>query len=185
MPFEFQRLEIPEVVLIRPRVFADERGFFMETFKLSDFERFGIKEHFVQDNHSSSIRGVLRGLHYQSEPRAQGKLVRCVRGRIFDVAVDLREGSPTFGRWVGVELSEENRDMLYVPAAFAHGFVVTSERAEVIYKCTEEYSPENDRGIIWNDPHLGIRWPVRNPLLSAKDMANPPFREAEKFPYRA
>lgn len=136
MPFRFQRLEIPEVILVEPVLFCDERGFFMETYKFSDFSAFGIKERFVQDNHSRSIKGVLRGLHYQNPPRAQGKLVRVIRGEVFDVAVDIRKGSPTYGRWVGVVLSEENKLMLYVPPGFAHGFCVLSEVTEVVYKCT-------------------------------------------------
>lgn len=183
MPFNFKRLAIPEVILVEPKVFPDGRGFFMESYKHSDFRSFGIGEHFVQDNHSMSSQGVLRGLHYQLNPNAQGKLVRCIRGAIFDVAVDIREGSPTFGRWVGVELSEENRYMLYIPPDFAHGFVVLSEMAEIIYKCTKEYSPENERGIIWNDPAIGIDWPVKEPILSGKDKSNPRLRATEKTSY--
>ncbi|MCQ6254061.1 dTDP-4-dehydrorhamnose 3,5-epimerase [Methanocaldococcus sp.] len=179
MPFKFRRLEIPEVILIEPIVFEDERGFFMETYKYSEFSKFGIKEIFVQDNHSKSKKGVLRGLHYQKNPNAQGKLVRCIRGEIFDVAVDIRKGSPTFGKWVGVILSEENKKMLYIPKGFAHGFCVLSEEAEVIYKCTAEYSPEDDRGIIWNDKDIGIDWPIKNPILSEKDKKHPPLREAD------
>lgn len=179
MPFEFTPLTLPEVVLVRPKIFSDDRGFFVELYKHSEFVRAGIAEHFVQDNYSQSRSGVLRGLHYQKNPKAQGKLVRCVKGNIFDVAVDLRKKSPTYGKWVGVELSEENNRMLYVPPAFAHGFVVLSDGAEVLYKCTEEYSPADDRGIIWNDPELSIAWPVKEPLLSGKDKTHPLLRDAD------
>jgi len=151
----------------------------METYKYSDFAKMGIKEHFVQDNYSKSVKGVLRGLHFQKNPNAQGKLVQCLKGKIFDAAVDIRKGSPTFGNWVSVELSEENNLMLYVPPAFAHGFVVLSEAADVIYKCTKEYSPEDDRGIIWNDPDINIRWPINDPLLSGKDRGHPALRDAD------
>src|SRR5271169_1124185 len=150
MPFTFKRLSLHEVVLITPDIFGDARGFFMEVYKHSDFAREGIPEYFVQDNHSKSAQFVLRGLHYQKDPAAQGKLVRCLKGRIFDVAVDIRKGSPTYGKWTGIELSEDNRQMLYIPPAFAHGFLTLSSTAEMIYKCTKEYSPEHDRGIIWN-----------------------------------
>lgn len=178
MPFEFIRLDIPDVVLIKPKVFQDERGFFLESFKYSDFAKEGVGPKFLQDNHSRSKRGVLRGLHYQLNPKAQGKLVRCVRGRIWDVAVDIRRGSPHFGRWVAAELSEENKYMLYIPEGFAHGFVAL-EDSDVLYKCTSEYDPALDRGIIWNDPDIGIPWPVKDPLLSAKDSKLPRLRDAE------
>lgn len=173
MPFRFKRLEIEDVVLIEPVVFPDGRGFFMETYKQSEFSAFGIRERFVQDNHSSSAKGVLRGLHYQREPMAQGKLIRCIQGAIFDVAVDIRRDSPSFGRWISVELSAENRLMLYVPPGFAHGFMVLSEMAEILYKCTREYSPQDEEGIIWNDPDISIVWPLANPVLSVKDMGYP------------
>lgn len=179
MPFQFIRLEIPEIVLIKPKVFIDDRGFFLETYKYSEFASFGIKERFVQDNHSKSSRNVLRGLHFQSHPKAQGKLIRCIRGRIWDVGVDIRKGSPTFGKWVGVELSEDNFIMLYIPAGFAHGFCVLSDEAEVQYKCTEEYSPELDNGIIWNDPEININWPVKEPILSVKDSKLPYLKNAD------
>lgn len=179
MPFEFKRLEIPEIIVIRPRVFEDGRGFFLETYKHSDFSGMGINENFVQDNHSKSEKGVLRGLHYQKEPAAQGKLVRCVKGKIFDVAVDIRKGSPTFGKWAGIELSGDNHTMIYIPPGFAHGFLVLSEYAEIIYKCTKEYSPPDDRGIIWNDPEINIGWPVKEPLLSEKDKKHPGLRNAD------
>lgn len=185
MPFRFTRLEIPEVVLIEPAVFPDERGFFMEAYKYSEFAAFGISERFRQDNHSRSRKGVLRGLHYQNPPKAQGKLVRAVAGEIFDVAVDIRKGSPTYGRWVGATLSAENKAMLYIPAGFAHGFCVLSEAAEVLYKTTEEYAPECEAGIIWNDPEIGIRWPVEDPIISPKDARWPPLKEAVNgFTYR-
>lgn len=178
MPFRFQRLEIPEVVLIEPRVFWDERGFFMETYKLSDFAAFGINEKFVQDNHSRSIRGVLRGLHYQNPPKAQGKLVRVLAGEIFDVAVDIRKGSPTYGKWVGIKLSAENKRMLYIPPGFAHGFCVLSDVAEVLYKTTAEYDPSCEAGIIWNDPDIGIDWPIKTPIISPKDASWPNLANA-------
>lgn len=184
MPFEFIRLEIPDVILIKPKVFEDERGFFLEFFKYSDFKQAGINCNFVQDNHSKSKKGVLRGLHYQLEPKAQGKLVRCIKGKIWDVAVDIRKGSPTFGKWVAVELTEENKWMLWIPPGFAHGFVAL-EDCEIIYKCTEEYAPELDRGIIWNDPDIAISWPVENPILSQKDSKLPRLKDAEiNFEYR-
>ncbi len=169
MPFDFKQLSIPDVILIEPRVLTDERGFFMETYKYSDFAKMGIREKFVQDNHSMSIKSVLRGLHYQENPKAQGKLVRCLKGRIFDVAVDIRSSSHSYTQWVGIELSEENHSMLYIPAGFAHGFLVLSQMAEVVYKCTEEYSPEHDSGIIWNDPKININWPISDPIISEKD----------------
>lgn len=185
MNFEFIKLEIPEVVLIKPKVFEDARGFFMETFKASAFTKAGISYPFVQDNHSKSKKGVLRGLHYQLEPKAQGKLVRCIRGKIWDVAVDIRKGSPTFGKWVAVELSEENKYMLWIPPGFAHGFLAL-EDCEIIYKCTEEYAPELDRGIIWNDPDIAIPWPIDNPILSPKDAKLPRLKDAEiNFEYRS
>lgn len=179
MPFEFKTFERPGPVLVRPQVFGDDRGYFMELYKHSDFIKAGISEHLVQDNYSRSSKGVLRGLHYQKAPRSQGKLVMCLKGRIFDVAVDVRKGSPYFGKWVGVELSEENRFMLYVPPGFAHGFQVMSDAAEVMYKCTDEYSSKDDRGIIWNDPHIAITWPVANPVLSGKDRNHPQLQEAD------
>lgn len=185
MPFNFKRLAIPDVILIEPTVFPDERGFFMETYKYSEFAALGIKEHFIQDNHSRSTKGVLRGLHYQNPPKVQGKLVRVVVGEVFDVAVDLRKGSPTYGKCVGITLSGENKRMLYIPPGFAHGFCVLSEEAELVYKVTEEYSPEHDAGIIWNDPEMGILWPIEKPIVSTKDAGLPLLREAESdFVYR-
>jgi dTDP-4-dehydrorhamnose 3,5-epimerase len=170
MSFEFKKLEIPDVILIKTKVFEDERGFFMETYKKEDFEKkAGIKGEFIQDNHSKSQFGVLRGLHFQREPYTQAKIVRCVKGEIYDVAVDLRKNSPTFGRYVSVELSEENKFMVYVPKGFAHGFLVLSENAEVIYKVDNVYAPGYETGLIWNDEDIGIKWPVDNPIISQKD----------------
>ncbi|HJH27261.1 MAG TPA: dTDP-4-dehydrorhamnose 3,5-epimerase [Methanophagales archaeon] len=169
MPFEFKRLEIRDVTLIKPKVFGDERGFFMETYKKEDFERAGIKGEFVQDNYSKSERGVLRGLHFQKEPYAQAKIVRCIRGEIYDVAVDLRRDSQAFGRYVGVNLSEENKYQLYVPKGFAHGFLVLSKSAEVFYKVDNVYAPDYEGGLIWNDSEVNIKWPNDNPVLLEKD----------------
>lgn len=180
MPFEFKRLDIPDVILIKPKVFNDGRGFFMETYKKPDFERAGIKWEFVQDNHSKSKYGVLRGLHFQREPYAQAKIVRCIRGVIYDVAVDLRKDSPTFGKWVGIVLSEHNKWQLYIPRGFAHGFVVLSDVAEVVYKVDNVYAPDYEGGIIWNDQDIGIDWPIDNPILSEKDKNWPTLRKAIK-----
>ena len=179
---KFLATEIPGVLVVEPKVFADDRGFFLETYHAARFRDGGIGDTFVQDNHSRSSRGVLRGLHYQ-EPNPQGKLVRAIVGTIFDVAVDIRRGSPTFGKWVGVELTAENKKQLWVPPGLAHGFYVVSEVAEVIYKCTTFYDPPSDRGIAWNDPEIGIDWPFDGePILSAKDAAAPRLVEAETLP---
>ena len=175
MPFTFEKTDIPDVIIVTPRVFEDERGLFFETYKRSEFAAAGIKDDFLQDNHSFSTKGVIRGLHYQKSPAAQGKLVRAVTGMIFDVAVDIRKGSPTFGKWVSVELSRDNRRMLYIPAGFAHGFAALTDHVEVTYKVTSEYSAQHEAGILWNDPEIGINWPVSSPLLSAKDLANTPL----------
>lgn len=181
MPFDFEKLYLPEVVLIKPKIFTDERGFFLEIFKQSEFKGFGIETLFIQGNMSFSKKGVLRGLHYQKHPKAQGKLVTCVRGEIFDVAVDIRKGSPTFGKWVSVILSEKTKNMLWIPEGFAHGFLVLSEYAEVLYLVTgSEYVPQYEGGIIWNDPNIGINWPLRDvgePILSQKDKALPKLSE--------
>jgi dTDP-4-dehydrorhamnose 3,5-epimerase len=179
VPFDFRPLALSGIVLIEPRIFKDGRGRFLETYKHSDFLKAGIPEHFVQDNFSVSTAGVLRGLHYQKQPKAQGKLVRCMKGRILDIGLDIRKGSPTYGTWVMEELSGENNRMLYIPPGFAHGFLTMSDAAEVLYKCTEEYSPDLDRGVLWNDPDIGIPWPVREPLLSDKDAALPVLRDAD------
>ena len=179
MPFKFRTLDIPEVILVEPQRFADDRGFFMETYKASEFAAYGMPATFVQDNLSYSSQAVLRGLHYQLQPKAQGKLVAALTGRIFDVAVDIRRGSPTFGQWVGQELSDESGCLLYVPPGFAHGFCVLSSAAHVLYKVTAEYAPELDRGILWNDPQIGIAWPIADPVLSTKDAALPLLSEAD------
>ena len=164
-------LAIPDVLLIEPKVFGDERGFFFESFNQQRFnEVTGLDLQFVQDNHSKSAKNVLRGLHYQLPPKAQGKLVRVVAGEVFDVAVDIRKNSPTFGQWVGVILSGDNKHQLWIPPGLAHGFLVLSESAEFLYKTTDYYAPELERGIIWNDPELAIEWPIDGvPLLSGKD----------------
>jgi dTDP-4-dehydrorhamnose 3,5-epimerase len=178
MPFEFEKLNLNGLVLVKPRVFADERGFFVESYKKSEFSKAGITEDFVQDNHSRSGRGVLRGLHYQRGAAAQGKLVRCTAGAILDIGVDIRRGSPGFGRWASAELTAANAHMLYVPPGFAHGFLVLSETAEIMYKCTAEYAPSADAGIIWNDPDIAADWGVKDPLLSPKDRALPRLKDA-------
>ncbi|MGO9377452.1 MAG: dTDP-4-dehydrorhamnose 3,5-epimerase [Dissulfurispiraceae bacterium] len=177
--FEFTRLAIPDIILVKPRLFTDDRGSFLETYKYAEFAKAGICEAFVQDNQSKSSARVLRGLHYQKNPFAQGKLVRCLKGAIYDVGVDIRKGSPFYGKWVGVELSEENNLIIYVPQGFAHGFIVLTESAEIAYKCTKEYSPEHDRGIIWKDPDIAIEWPMREPVLSGKDVHHPGLKEAD------
>jgi len=168
--------DIPDVLIIEPKIFGDQRGFFTETFQAERYAAAGIKRPFLQDNLSRSSYGILRGLHLQN-PRAQGKLVSAVRGRVLDVAVDVRVGSPTFGRHVSVELSDENRRQLWVPRGFAHGFAVLSEIADFFYKCDELYNPEEELVIAWNDPALAITWPVKDPVLSKKDAAAHPLRE--------
>ena len=175
MPFTFKRLSIPDVILVEPRVFGDERGFFLETYRRSDFEAFGIRADFCQQNHSRSKKGVLRGLHYQIDPKAQGKLIHVLCGAIFDVAVDMRKGSPWFGRWTGALLSGDNGRALWVPPGFAHGFLAVDDDSDVHYAATEEYSPEHESGIIWNDPDIGIQWPVegQKPSVSPKDALLP------------
>jgi len=178
MPFEFKKLEIRDVILIKPKVFEDGRGFFMETYKKEEFEeKAGIKGEFIQDNHSKSKYGVLRGLQFQKEPYAQAKIVRCVRGEIYDVAVDLRKNSPTFGKYVSVNLSEDNKYQLYIPGGCAHGFLVLSDDTEVIYKVDNVYAPDHEGGLIWNDPDVNIPWPSDNPVLSQKDQQLPRLRE--------
>jgi dTDP-4-dehydrorhamnose 3,5-epimerase len=173
---------LPEVLILEPEVFGDDRGFFFESFNAREFERAtGLQRAFVQDNHSRSVRWVLRGLHYQLV-RPQGKLVRVVQGTVFDVAVDLRQDSPTFGRWAGVELSAENRRQLWVPEGFAHGFLVLSESAEVLYKTTDYWYREHDRSLLWNDAAIGIEWPLgETPRLAAKDVAAKRLDEAELY----
>jgi dTDP-4-dehydrorhamnose 3,5-epimerase len=175
-------LALPEVLIIEPRVFGDERGFFYESWNRRTFAQHGLDVGFVQDNHSRSRRGVLRGLHYQIE-HAQGKLVRATLGEVFDVAVDLRRSSPNFGRWVGVTLSAANKRMLWIPAGFAHGFVVTSGDAEFLYKATDYWYPEHERTVLWSDPAIGIEWPLAGePILAAKDAAGTPLAQAATYP---
>ena len=174
---------IPDVKIIEPKVFGDERGFFMETFRTNEFNEKCAARDFVQENHSKSKQGILRGLHYQIQ-NPQGKLVRVVSGVVFDVAVDIRQSSPTFGQWVGVELSAENKRQLWVPEGFAHGFYVVSESAEFVYKCTDYYAPEHERSLLWNDATVGIRWPLvgdKAPLLSPKDEDGKIWQDAEYF----
>ena len=178
MPFEFERQKIEDVILVKPKVFGDSRGFFMESYKKSDFFANGIDVEFNQDNHSKSTKGVLRGLHYQANPYGQAKLVRCSKGRIYDVAVDIRPDSKTFGQYVKVELSEENKHMLYIPVGFAHGFVALTDEVEILYKASGEYAPQADRGIIWNDKDINIDWEIDfTPLLSEKDKIQPSLSE--------
>lgn len=174
--------QLPEVMLIEPRVFGDARGFFMESWNRKTFAGLGLDLDFVQDNHSRSARGVLRGLHYQLH-QPQGKLVRVTQGAVFDVAVDLRRSSPNFGKWTGHELSAENHHMLWVPPGFAHGFLVLSESADFLYKTTEYYAPEHERCVLWNDPAIGIEWPLGGgePLLSAKDKVGSLLKDAEVY----
>lgn len=178
---EFIQTGVRDLVLVKPTIHGDERGFFLESYKKSLFVENGISEDFVQDNHSKSSCGVLRGLHYQLNPKAQGKLLRCVNGAIFDVAVDIRRNSPTFGKWAGFELSAENKHMLYVPAGFAHGFLTISDVAELLYKTTNEYSALHDRGVLYSDPEIGIIWPKLHAelLLSEKDKKQPVLANAE------
>ncbi len=178
MPFEFEKLEIPDIILVKPKIFYDERGFFLEIFKHSEFNKNGITENFEQDNYSKSVKNVLRGMHYQKSPFEQAKFIKCLRGKIFDAVIDIRKESSTYGKWVGMELSEDNQNMLFIPSGFAHGFVVLSDTAEVLYKCSKEYSPKDERGIIWNDPDIKINWPVANPILIEKDKQFPRLKDA-------
>jgi len=179
MPFEFKKLEIPGAILINPKVFKDERGFFLEVYEKSAFEKFGIKE-MVQVNHSKSKHNTLRGLHFQREPFSQAKIVRCIKGQILDVAVDLRKKSSYFGRYLAIELTEENKKMLYIPRGFAHGFLVLSDFAEVMYMVDNVYAPDYESGLLWNDPDVNIQWPNNNPILSQKDQKLPTLRELIK-----
>ncbi len=170
---------LPGVVIIEPQVFGDERGFFMETFHHARYADFNIHATMVQDNLSLSQKGVLRGLHFQY-PKSQGKLISVLKGEVFDVAVDIRVGSPSFGKWVGVTLSGENKRQVYIPPGFAHGFLVTSDEALFAYKCTEYYCPETENTILWNDPDIGIDWPIENPILSEKDRSPPGLKDIDK-----
>jgi dTDP-4-dehydrorhamnose 3,5-epimerase len=181
---QFERLAIPEVVLFRPRIFGDHRGFFLETWNRQGFADAGFDLDFVQDNHSRSSQWTLRGLHYQIQ-QPQGKLVRVTRGAAFDVAVDLRGSSPTFGKWVAVELNDSNQHMLWVPPGFAHGFLALSETVDFVYKCTDFYAPQFERTLLWNDARVGIEWPLPSgvaPLLASKDNGAPGLREADRYP---
>lgn len=181
MPFTFKKLEIDGLLLVEPRVFADERGFFLESYKESDFFENGMPYKFVQDNHSLSQKNVIRGLHYQLNPKAQGKLVRVIKGEVLDVAVDIRKSSPSFLKWIGITLSEENNNMLFIPPGFAHGFVSLTDDVHLVYKCTEEYDPNLDTGIRWDDPGIGIDWPVEDVIVSEKDKLLPYLKDASVF----
>ncbi len=181
MPFEFEKTEIDGVILVKPRVFGDDRGFFLETYKKKDFVQNGILDEFIQDNHSKSQYGVLRGLHYQKAPNVQAKLVRCTKGRIYDVAVDIRKNSPTFLKWVKRELTEENKYQLYIPKGFAHGFVALSDTVEVMYKVAGDYSPKDEGGIKWCDEDINIDWGIDfEPLLSEKDKLSKAVKDIDK-----
>ena len=182
MPYTITKTELPEVLILEPKVFGDDRGFFFESFNQRDFQQVtGLDVNFVQDNHSKSSHGVLRGLHYQIQ-HPQGKLVRVIHGKVFDVAVDLRRSSPNFGKWVGVELSADNKRQLWVPPGFAHGFVVTSETAEFLYKTTDYWYPEHERSLLWNDPTIGITWPISSaPKLANKDASGTVLANADTF----
>ena len=182
MPYTVIQTALPEVLILEPKVFGDERGFFFESYNQQDFQKAtGLKVQFVQDNHSRSTKGVLRGLHYQIQ-HPQGKLVRVTQGAVFDVAVDLRRSSPAFGKWVGTELSAQNKRQLWIPPGFAHGFVVTSESAEFLYKTTDYWYPEHERSLLWNDPRVGIAWAIDSaPKLAAKDAAGKLLSDADVF----
>ena len=180
--FKFEKTSIEGVVVIEPTVFGDERGWFMETYNEQEFKENGIDVQFVQDNQSKSTKGVLRGLHFQTR-HPQGKLVRVVKGEVFDVAVDIREDSPTYGKWEGIVLSEDNRKQFFIPAGLAHGFLVLSEEAEFVYKCTDFYDPQGEGGLLWNDETIGIEWPIEEGMeikLSQKDQNHPKFKKIER-----
>lgn len=179
--FEFVKQEIEDVILVKPKVYGDNRGFFAETYKKSEFTENGIIDEFVQDNHSKSSAHVLRGLHYQAKPYGQSKLISCVRGKILDVAVDFRVNSSTFAKYVKIELSEENKQLLYIPKGFAHGFVVLSNEAELMYKTSSEYAPNADRGVLWNDKTINVDWGIDfEPILSEKDKIQPTLNEIKR-----
>jgi len=180
---QFIPTKIPDVILVEVTKFGDHRGFFMETYHAEKFSAGGISATFIQDNHASSQKNILRGLHYQLK-FPQGKLIRCIQGEILDIAVDIRKSSPTFGQWVGEILSSENARQLYVPPGFAHGYVVRSDNAEVEYKCTELYHPEDDYGILWNDPAIGIDWGIKNPILSEKDKQQPLLKDVKEILFK-
>jgi len=182
MPFHFISVKKPEgLVIIEPYTFGDERGFFMETYRGDEFRKAGIEEEFVQDNHSRSVKGVIRGLHFQADPHEQSKLVRCIHGEVFDVAVDLRKKSDSFGEWYGMVLSEENKKMFYIPKGFAHGYATISDTAEVVYKVDDFYSREDERGVRFDDPTLAIEWRVSDPIVSTKDRGLPEFDEHGEY----
>ena len=184
MNFIFQETSIPGILVIEPKTFVDGRGFFLEYYNKEAFAKNGFHEEFLQDNHSRSKKGVIRGLHFQINPAPMGKLVKCVRGKIFDVGVDLRKASPTFGKWHGEILSGENHKMLYLPSGFAHGFLSLEDDTDVTYKCTGLYNPENERAIIWNDPEIGIKWPldqIKEVIISGKDKKHPTLKSACNF----
>jgi len=173
MPFTFTTLSVPGVILIEPQSFPDDRGYFFESFKASDFQKAGLPTLFAQDNFSFSKKGVIRGLHYQKSPKAQGKLISVIKGRAWDVAVDIRQESETFLKWVAMELDDRNHALLYIPPGFAHGFLALSNDVHLMYKCTSEYDPQADRGIRWDDPDIAIPWPIKKPILSIKDQQLP------------
>jgi len=179
MSFTFTKLSIPDVILVEAKSFPDDRGFFLESFKESSFIENGINTKFVQDNYSRSIKGVLRGLHFQKNPKAQAKLVTALRGEIFDVAVDVRKNSLTYGKWISEVLSEQNHKLLYIPEGFAHGYCVLSDEADIFYKANQEYSPELDSGFIWNDPEINIKWPIDKPIISEKDQKLPLLKNTD------
>ena len=181
MSFQFQEIGLNGLILIEPDIYTDERGYFLETFKESDYEQAGICKRFVQDNHSFSNKNVIRGLHYQLPPAAQGKLVYLITGSILDIVVDIRKNSPDFGKWFSLELHSEKKQLLYIPEGFAHGFLTLTDNVHLMYRCTEKYSPENEKGILWNDPELNITWNITQPIISAKDAGLPYFKEAQIF----
>lgn len=176
-----EQTTLPGVLLLKPKVFGDKRGFFLETFRADTLHKAGLTVEFIQDNHSRSSKGVLRGLHYQLK-QPQGKLVRVTRGEIFDVAVDVRRDSPHFGQWFGATLNDENMQMMYIPPGFAHGFVVLSDIVDFVYKCSNYYHPQSEQGILWNDPKIGIKWPIADVNLSAKDQTNPRLHDQQNLP---
>ena len=182
MPFTFKRLSIPDVILVEPNSFSDDRGFFFESYKESDFLSNGIDKKFVQDNFSHSVYSVIRGLHFQKTPKAQAKLVTVLKGKIFDVAVDIRKNSPTYGKWVSEILSDNIHNLLYIPEGFAHGYLVTSSESIVIYKCTDIYDPNDQYGIIWNDETIGVDWMYDSPILSEKDLMLPALNDQQFLP---
>jgi len=185
MPFTFTKLSIPDLILVEAKSFPDDRGFFLESFKESIFIENGINTKFVQDNFSHSIKGTLRGLHYQKDPKAQAKLVHVTKGKIFDVVIDLRKHSPTYGKWISEILSDENHNLIYIPEGFAHGYCVLSDEADIFYKVNQEYSPEYDSGFIWNDPEINIKWPIDKPIISEKDLKLPLLKNADNnFEYQ-